>query len=53
MITVHEWVAIAALIATSVLWYYLGKEVGYGEGYKAGERHAWRQIIRERVMRAS
>ena len=40
MITINQWVAIAALIATYALAYYLGKEVGYGYGYKAGQRRA-------------
>ena len=53
MIIVNQYLAIAALVAVYVLAYYFGKEIGYGNGYKAGERHAWRQIIRERVKRAS
>ena len=40
MITINQWVAIAALIATYALAYYLGKEVGYGIGYKAGQRRS-------------
>ena len=40
MITINQWVAIAALLASSALWYYLGREVGYGYGYKAGQRRA-------------
>ena len=53
MITINQWVAIAALLAGSALWYYLGKEVGYGHGYKAGERHAWRQFMKLQNIRTT
>ena len=53
MITINQWVAIAALLASSALWYYLGKEVGYGNGYKDGERKAWRQFIKLQNIRTT
>ena len=53
MITINQWVAIAALLATYALAYYLGKEVGNGIGYKDGERKAWRQFIKLQNIRTT
>ena len=41
MITINEKWAIAALVFSLIVGFMGGREWGYGEGYKDGERAAW------------
>ena len=40
MITMNQYFAAACIVVIFASAYYFGKEVGYGEGYKAGQRRS-------------
>lgn len=53
MIHIHEYFAGACIVFLFAVGWFCGKEHGWAEGYKEGERKAWRQFIKLQTIRTT